>query len=256
MSSGFSRSVRSRAGGSPSAARSVLPPSSRAISTSSRPETTDRGCSSAMSRRDADASRWRIRSQGVLLLLRSAPTHADQRPGALELLAVEPERQVARGERRVHVRNLRSPGAPVPDHDGAAAVFPLRNHAFEGVVLDGMVFGRHREPFGGGIERRASGDRPGLHDPFPLEAEIVVKRRGAMFLDDEGERTPAPARRAALRLGRHAESPLAPVLAQRRGAAGHGLLPGVRVNRRWGRPRSRRPPPSGRARRDAPSRPA
>jgi hypothetical protein len=58
-----------------------------------------------------------------------------------------------------------------------------------------MVLDRHREAFDGGIERRTLGNRPRQQNAVPLEPEVVVEVRGAVFLDDEAERACRPSRR-------------------------------------------------------------
>ena len=100
---------------------------------------------------------------------------------------------------------LRRPGAAVPDHHGAAAVFALRDGAFEGVVFDRMVFGLDREPLLARHQARAAGDRPALHHAVELEPQVVVQPRRRVLLDDEA--VALGARLAAARLRRHAEFP-------------------------------------------------
>jgi hypothetical protein len=140
-------------------------------------------------------------------LLAPAP-RADQDPGAVELLAVQGELELALLQGGVHVVDLRSPGAPVPDHHRAAAVLPLRDDSLERVVLDGVVLHLHREALDGRVEGRPLGDGPGEHDAVPFEAKVVVERRRPVLLDHEGELL-APLLRgglAAFGLRRHAET--------------------------------------------------
>ena len=75
---GSSRIRRSRAGGSPSAARFISPPSSRAISMRRRFDFTERGSVSVMSVDPAHSSRYLMSSQGMrgmILGLHGHPLH-------------------------------------------------------------------------------------------------------------------------------------------------------------------------------------
>ena len=65
----------------------------------------------------------------------------DEREAALELLAEDPELELAVGDGPNGVRRLglRFVRAPVPDDDVAGAVLARRDHALEVEVLDGMV---------------------------------------------------------------------------------------------------------------------
>ena len=126
---------------------------------------------------------------GLLVEPRGLAVHADERPFALELGAVEDElqRAVAQAGVDVGVGGLRLPGALVPDHDGAAAVLALGDDAFEAAVLHGVVFDLHGEALVGDDVAGALGDGPGFEDAVPAEAEVVVEVRGGVLLDDEGE---------------------------------------------------------------------
>src|SRR5579864_6286283 len=48
-----------------------------------------------------------------------------------------------------------------------------------------MIFHHHGQALIGGIERRAFRNGPRLEHAFHLEAKIVMKMRGPMFLDNE-----------------------------------------------------------------------
>ena len=115
--------------------------------------------------------------------------HADERPLALHLGAVEDEleRAVAQAGVDVGVGGLRLPGALVPEHDGAAAVLALGDDAFEAAVLHGVVFDLDGEALVRDDVAGALGDGPGLEDAVPAEAEVVVEVRGGVLLDAEGE---------------------------------------------------------------------
>ena len=66
-------------------------------------------------------------------------------PAALELLAVKLEFEMALGEALVRVADRR-PCPPVPDDDGAAAIFALGDRALEVGVFERMVLDCDREP--------------------------------------------------------------------------------------------------------------
>ena len=116
------------------------------------------------------------------------PLHADERPFALQLGAVEDEleRAVAQAFVDVGVAGLRLPGALVPDHDGAAAVLAFGDDAFEAAVFHGVVFDLDGEALVGDDIAGALGDGPAFEDAVPAEAEVVVKVGGGVLLDDEG----------------------------------------------------------------------
>src|SRR6185437_3166703 len=112
--------------------------------------------------------------------------HADQRPGAAELGAVQREFEMALGIGLGSVAD-RLPPAAVPQHDRAAAILAGRNHALELAVLDGMVLDMDGEALGVGIEARAFRHRPALEHAVELEAEIVVHAPRRMRLDEVAE---------------------------------------------------------------------
>ena len=80
---------------------------------------------------------------------------------------------------------VRLPTAAIPDHDGAAAVLPLRNGPFECVVLDRMIFHVDREALLARNKTRTAGDRPALHHAVELEPQVVMQATRRVFLDDE-----------------------------------------------------------------------
>jgi len=122
--------------------------------------------------------------------------HADEMPLAVELLALERERQAALLQAGVRIA-VGKPAPTVPDHDGAPAIFALGDGAFEFVVLDGVILDMDGEPLLARDQARAAGDRPALHHAVELQPEVVVQPAGGMLLDDEpialGPRRP-PAR--------------------------------------------------------------
>jgi hypothetical protein len=79
----------------------------------------------------------------VLALLLATRPHADQRPGTAHSLAVEPEGQLALLQGFVRIAD-RLPGAAIPEHDGAAAIFPLRDGPLEIAVLERVILRAHR----------------------------------------------------------------------------------------------------------------
>ena len=77
------------------------------------------------------------------------------------------------------------PSAAVPDHDGAAAIFSLRDGALESVVLDGMVLDVDRKPLLARDEAWAARHRPALHDAVKLEPQVIMQPPRRVLLDDE-----------------------------------------------------------------------
>jgi len=158
----------------------------------------------------------RLDKQPVLLRFFRPAAHAHEMPGALELLAIESEREAALLEPGVWIA-LRIPAPAVPDQHGAAAILALRDGAFELVVFDRVVLDADSEPLLAGNQARASRHRPALHHPLELEPQIVVQPAGGVLLDDVlialGARLP-PAR-----LRRHVELALLAVDLQAHGSA-------------------------------------
>src|SRR5262249_57666756 len=77
---------------------------------------------------------------------------------------------------------LRVPAAAIPNHDGAAAILPLRDGSLEGVVFDRMIFHMDSKALLVRNEARAAGDRPALHHPVELEPQIIMQTPPAVFL--------------------------------------------------------------------------
>src|SRR6185437_7043633 len=100
--------------------------------------------------------------------------HADERPLAVQLGAVEDEleRALAEGFGDVFVTGLRAPGALIPDHDGAAAVLAFGDDALEAAVLHGVVFDLDGEAAVAGVVAGTLGDGPGLEHAIPAETEV------------------------------------------------------------------------------------
>ena len=114
----------------------------------------------------------------------------DERVGALEPLAVQPDRETAVG---LLLDEL--VGARVPDLDRAGAVLAFRDLAVERRVLERMVLDVDGEMLLAGLERDALRDRPARERAVPLETEVVVQPAGIVTLDDEDRLLPTLARR-------------------------------------------------------------
>ena len=115
---------------------------------------------------------------------------AHEHPGAFQLEAVERHLEIALGQRRVDVVDLRRPGAAIPQHHHAGAV-ALRDHALELAVLDRVILDVHRQPLVGGVDGRALRHRPRQQHAVVLDAEVVVQRGGQVLLDAEEARLAA-----------------------------------------------------------------
>src|SRR5208282_2240650 len=150
---------------------------------------------------------------------RLASSQLHQHETSVQFLAMQDEFQFATAKLLAR-RSLpyRLERAFVPNSYFARPVVSGRNRAVETSVLERMVFGLHRQPFVGRIERRAFWNGPRFQDPVDLETEIVVQPPGVMFLDDK----PVPAASALLspRFGSFLKFPLSPVFAERR----HGRI--------------------------------
>src|SRR5665647_251385 len=127
----------------------------------------------------------RLDEQPVVFGFAGPPMHPHQVPQAVQLLAVERERQVALLQPPVRIV-LRRPAAAVPNHHGAAAVFAVRNGAFEFIVVDRMVLDLYGEALFVRHQAGAARYRPALHHAVEFEPQIVMQPPGGMLLDDEG----------------------------------------------------------------------
>src|SRR5262245_51778060 len=139
-----------------------------------------------------------------------------ERPPAVELSACESELEIALAVALVWVA-VGLPGAALPDHHRAAAVFALRDGSLEVAVLERMILHLHGEALVGGVEAGPLGHRPALQGALELEPEVVVESAGRVLLDHEGARGRAPPRGRwglARRLRRGLEIALATILAQ------------------------------------------
>ncbi len=155
----------------------------------------------------------------------SRPGLHDREP-ATDLLAVQAELELAVVDRLARLRDrwgrlaglglgrLGLPGPPIPDDDVAGAVLARRDDAFEVEVLDRVVLDVHRHPALGRIQGRAARHGPAHEDAVDLQAEVVVKARRPMALDDEPATHPrrrGRPGRPGRRFGRLAEVPFAAV---------------------------------------------
>jgi hypothetical protein len=130
----------------------------------------------------------------------------------MKLLALELELELSLLQSGAGIADRR-PRAPVPQHDGAAAVLALGNRALEVAVADRMILDLHREPLDGRIGHGTLGHRPRLEHAVELEAEVVVEVRRGVLLHDERERFVGGAvTRAAGRLRSAGEVPHAAIL--------------------------------------------
>ena len=140
-------------------------------------------------------------------------TGAHEPPPAVELLAVEPEREPALRERARCIL-VGGPRALVPQHDLAGTVLPGGNNPFEVAVLERMVLDLDGEPLLRRVERRPLRHRPATQRTIQLEAEVVVQAGGGVALDEEPGCAPRIAALARPRLRRAREVALGDVPAQ------------------------------------------
>jgi len=112
-----------------------------------------------------------------------AALHVDQREIAVQLLAVQPEFQIA-ARQLLRPRNAAQQveRAAVPQHHAARSVVARRDVAFEIAVFDGVVFHVRGEMLHRGVERRPLGHGPRLQHAIHLQPEIVVQPRGIVPL--------------------------------------------------------------------------
>ena len=112
------------------------------------------------------------------------------------------------------------PGAAVPHHHGAAAIFALGDGALEGGVGEGMVLGAHGEALVVRVEARPVRHRPALEHPVQLQPQVPVKPGRVVLLDHEAvAMAPAQFLVRALRLVRLREISLRIIGGERIGFA-------------------------------------
>jgi len=149
--------------------------------------------------------------QPRLLALAVAAVHAHERPAAVQLLAVQPELELAGAKPLARVAD-RLPCAVVPDDHLAGAVLSLRDRPFEARVVDRMVLDLHGHALVVRVEAGSLRYRPALQRAVELEAKVVVQASRRVLLDDERER--AARRLATGRLARDVEVALLEIRTQ------------------------------------------
>src|SRR3546814_7757032 len=92
-------------------------------------------------------------------------------PFALHPLAIEDEVEMSLFQILLRLALDRRPGAAIPQHHRAAAIFILGDRALEGRVGKRMVLGPHREAFLARIEARPACHRPALEHAVDLEPD-------------------------------------------------------------------------------------
>ena len=119
-------------------------------------------------------------------------------PAAVKLLTLQRKIQVSFLQPS-HRIAFGKPASTIPDEHGPAAIFALRDGAFERVVFDRVVLDLDREALLAGNEARAARHCPALHHPAKLEPQIVMKAARRMLLNDELVPLAAPHMAARLR---------------------------------------------------------
>ena len=104
----------------------------------------------------------------------------------MKFFAVELESKMTLGVPLCRVA-FRSPEPAVPDHDGAPAIFPLRNDPFEIAIIDGVILDMDSKAFDMRIEARPFRDSPTFVDAVEFETEVVMKPARSVFLNDEAK---------------------------------------------------------------------
>ena len=155
-----------------------------AISSCVRPDSTLYACASTSQPGTANSSRFLMISHSLPL---PRPFILHQREIALQLLAVQPELEVAARDLRV-ARRLRR--ADRMSRDPTASRCP--RHSFPSGMLpskppysSGMILHVGREMFHAGIERRPFGNGPRFQHAVDFQPEIVVQPRRIVTLHTE-----------------------------------------------------------------------
>src|SRR5438045_8967753 len=87
--------------------------------------------------------------------------------------------------------SVRRVGAAIPKHDGAATVLSLRDRAFEGVVVDGVIFDLHRESLHRWIKAGPFRHRPAFHYAVEREPKTEKQVTAGVFLNEEAKASSA-----------------------------------------------------------------
>ena len=119
------------------------------------------------------------------VLLLPVQVSRNERPHAVEPLAVEPDGQAA-----VPLLLEELVRSAVPDLHRAGAVLARRDLALEVAVLERMVLHVHREVALSAPERDSLRHSPARERAVPLEPEVVVEATRVMPLDHEPRRSP------------------------------------------------------------------
>jgi hypothetical protein len=127
---------------------------------------------------------------GRLAAIRLQP---HQGPAAPQTFAVQGHLQRAALQRRLDIRLLRLPLAPVPQLDRARAIVAGRNGPLEASIVERMILDLDRQALDGRIARRGLCHGPRLQHSVMLDAEVVVQPCRGVPLDQIGQ--PALARR-------------------------------------------------------------
>ena len=146
--------------------------------------------------------------QPVIPLFSLPAMHPNEVPAPVQLLAVELECKVTLRQAFVRI-GFGLPMAAIPDHHRPAAIFTLRDRAFEFIIRDRMIFDLDSQPFFARHEARSSRHRPTFHHAIKFEPQVVVKSRGRMLLYDEC--VAAFAGYLAFRFGGDAKSAFGPI---------------------------------------------
>jgi hypothetical protein len=70
----------------------------------------------------------------------------------------------------------------VPDRDFSCAIFPFRNCALEGAIVDGMVFHLDSESFSTRVEGWSLWHSPRSENTIHFEAEVKMMSRGPVLM--------------------------------------------------------------------------
>src|SRR3546814_359402 len=129
-----------------------------------------------------------LAQQPVFTLFAAARFHPDKQPFALHPLTVEGEVKMTLFDILRALAVDRRPGATIPQHHRAAAIFAPGDHALEIGIAHRMVFGSHRKALVGGIGARPLGHSPAFEHPVDLEPDIIMEPRRVVLLNRSDKR--------------------------------------------------------------------